>query len=293
MFVQSSFSGNQQGQGELYLVATPIGNLQDITVRALETLKMVNIIAAEDTRQTRKLLTHFEIEAKLVSHHEHNKEASLKGIIEWLQEGKKVALVSDAGMPAISDPGYELVREATNLQIPVIPIPGANAALSALIASGLPTEKFVFLGFLPREKKFLKKELERIKGYPETLLFYEAPHRIVKMLTTLKEELGDRQIVLARELTKKYEEFIRGNITEVLDYLEAQEQIRGEFTVIVEGSTEPSNDQEKGIWWINLDVITHVETYINEGLSSKEAIKRTAEDRQVQKRDIYNLYHKQ
>ncbi|WP_134702224.1 16S rRNA (cytidine(1402)-2'-O)-methyltransferase [Ammoniphilus sp. YIM 78166] len=290
MFVQSSFTGDRSERGELYLVATPIGNLQDITVRALETLKMVDVIAAEDTRQTKKLLTHFEIDTKLISHHEHNKEASMKGILQWLQEGKKIALVSDAGMPAISDPGYELVREAVQWSIPVIPIPGANAALSGLIASGLPTDRFIFLGFLPRDKKPLREEIQRLKGYKETLIFYEAPHRITKMLGELLEVLGNRQVTLARELTKKYEEFIRGSLEEVIDHLKQLDQIRGEFTVVLEGNTQ--GEEEPSIsWWEPLEPVAHVEAYISQGLTSKDAIKKVAEDRQVPKREIYNLYH--
>lgn len=290
MFVQSSFSGNQEATGQLFLVSTPIGNLQDITVRALDTLKMADVIAAEDTRQTRKLLTHFQIETKLVSHHEHNKETSIKGLLQWLQEGKKIALVSDAGMPAISDPGYELVREATALHIPVIPIPGANAALSALIASGLPTDKFMFVGFLPREKKGLHAELNRIKSYPETIIFYESPHRISKTLNEIREVLGNREVCLARELTKKYEEFIRGSLDEVLAHLDQLDQIRGEFSVVLQGSQD-SEEVSSEIWWQELDPVDHVERYIQEGMASKEAIKKVAEDRKVPKREIYNLYH--
>ncbi|RXT08989.1 16S rRNA (cytidine(1402)-2'-O)-methyltransferase [Ammoniphilus sp. CFH 90114] len=290
MFVQSSFAGNRGVAGELYLVATPIGNLGDITVRALEILKSVDIIAAEDTRQTRKLLNHFEIDTRLVSHHEHNKEASSKGIIQWLKEGKKLALVSDAGMPAISDPGYELVRVAIQHEIPVITIPGPNAALSALIASGLPTDKFIFLGFLPRDKKPLREELNRIKVYPETLLFYEAPHRVLKMIKEVHEVMGNRQIVLARELTKKYEEYIRGSVEEVIGYLEQQDQVRGEFTVIIEGNLG-GDEEVMAEWWQELEPVAHVEGYIQQGLTSKEAIKKAAEDRKVPKRDIYNLYH--
>ncbi|HJV47519.1 MAG TPA: 16S rRNA (cytidine(1402)-2'-O)-methyltransferase [Bacillota bacterium] len=291
MFVQSSYQGAKIDKGELYLVCTPIGNLGDMSSRAVEILKMVDLIAAEDTRHTRKLLAHFQFEAKLVSHHEHNKEASIKGLIELLESGKKVALVSDAGMPAISDPGYELVREAVEMEISVIPIPGPNAALSALIASGLPTGKFFFLGFLPREKKQLREELERLKPYPETLILYEAPHRIDKMLKEAKEILGNRRAVLARELTKKHEEFIRGTLEEVINYLD-EGGIRGEFTILIEGNLEPDLGQTAaGSWWNHLSSIEHVDKYIAEGMSSKEAIKKVAEDRKVPKREIYNQYH--
>ncbi|RKD22815.1 16S rRNA (cytidine(1402)-2'-O)-methyltransferase [Ammoniphilus oxalaticus] len=291
MFIQSSFSASVDSGGQLYLVSTPIGNLGDITIRALETLRSVDIIAAEDTRQTKKLLNHFEIGARLVSHHEHNKQASGQGIIQSLQEGKKVALVSDAGMPAISDPGYELVRDATALEIPVIPIPGANAGLSALIASGLPTKQFIFVGFFPRGKKQLRDELERIKFYQETIIFYESPHRIKRTLSEVQEVLGNRSICIARELTKKYEEFIRGSIKEAIKYLSELKQIKGEFTIILDGnaSDKPLITDD---WWEELDPVAHVNHYIEAGESSKEAIKRVAEDRQAPKREIYQLYHR-
>jgi len=288
MFIQKSFlPGNESGK--LYLVATPIGNLEDMTFRAINTLKDADYIAAEDTRQTRKLLTHFSIEGPLISYHEHNKQKSGKEIIARLQEGKTVALVSDAGLPAISDPGEDLVKEAIALGIPVIPIPGPNAALTALIASGLSTKGFVFKGFLPRDKKELRKELELIKYYPETLIFYESPHRIEKTLREMKEVLGMRQITLARELTKKYEEFIRGDMDEVIAYLGEVEEIRGEFTVIVSGSTE---EKEEEAWWTGLSIPDHVESYMEQGMDKKEALKRTAEDRGLPKREVYNIFHK-
>ena len=213
-------------------------------------------------RQTRKLLNHFEIEARLVSHHEHNKLTSTHGIIQWLQDGKKIALVSDAGMPAISDPGFELVRDAVALNIPVIPIPGPNAGLSALIASGLATDKFMFVGFLPREKKQLHKELKRIQFYPETIIFYESPHRIIKTLKEIKEILGERPICLARELTKKYEEFIRGTVGEVFEHLNQLDQIRGEFTVVLGGNTLEDDGDLSNEWWQELDPVIHVNRYI-------------------------------
>jgi len=290
MKTQRSVSGEQQGV--LYLVATPIGNLDDITVRALQTLKDVDVIACEDTRQTRKLLNHFEIDKRTVSYHEHNKEASGSGLLQWLAEGKRIALVSDAGMPAISDPGADLVRDAVQAGFPVIPVPGPNAALSALIASGLATDRFVFVGFLPRDKKERQKELERLRTYPETLLLYEAPHRIDKTLQAIRDAWGERQAVLARELTKRYEEFVRGTLSELIDWLAAGE-VRGEFCVVVEGFRgEPEAREEAGAWWGNLSVAEHVDHYCQQGLASKEAIKRTAEDRGVPKRDVYNEYHR-
>ena len=293
MKIQKSFQTDQEGV--LYLVATPIGNLDDITVRALETLKSVDVIACEDTRQTRKLLNHFQIEKRTVSYHEHNKETSGSGLLQWLEEGKKIALVSDAGLPAISDPGADLVRDAAAAGFSVIPIPGANAALSALIASGLPTERFLFVGFLPREKKERRAELERLRRYPETLLFYEAPHRIEKTLVDMHEAWGDRQAVLARELTKRYEEFARGTLSELIQFLEETEA-RGEYCIVVEGNTGQNQDEHEDgntIWWQALGMNEHVDHYVAQGMSNKEAIKKTAEDRGLSKRDVYNTYHRE
>jgi 16S rRNA (cytidine1402-2'-O)-methyltransferase len=293
MNVQQSFSDN--GRGILFLVATPIGNLDDITVRALETLRAADVIACEDTRQTRKLLNHFQIDKRTVSYHEHNKQASGTGLLQWLAEGKKIALVSDAGLPAISDPGADLVRDAVAEGYTVIPIPGANAALTALIASGLPTERFLFAGFLPREKKERREELERLRRYPETLLFYEAPHRIVKTLEDMREVWGDRQAVLARELTKRYEEFARGTFTELIDWLE-QGEVRGEFCIVVAGyagTDGGSGVEDEAVWWQELSLVEHVDRYCAQGLSKKEALKKTAEDRGLPKRDVYNQYHRE
>ncbi|WP_103109821.1 16S rRNA (cytidine(1402)-2'-O)-methyltransferase [Brevibacillus reuszeri] len=290
MNVQRSFAAEETGV--LYLVATPIGNLDDITVRCLETLRAVDVIACEDTRQTRKLLNHFQIEKRTVSYHEHNKEASGSGLLQWLAEGKKIALVSDAGLPAISDPGAELVRDATEAGYPVIPVPGANAALTALIASGLPTERFVFCGFIGRENKERREELERLKRYPETLIFYEAPHRIEKTLTAIHEAWGNRRAVLARELTKRYEEFVRGTLDELIGWLQEGEA-RGEFCLIVEGYTGPlEDDPDEALWWTALSVVEHVDHYCTQGMTKKEAIKQAADDRNVAKRDIYNEYHR-
>lgn len=287
--VQRSFSNEQTGV--LYLVATPIGNLDDMTVRSLETLRTVDVIACEDTRQTRKLLNHFEIDKRTVSYHEHNKEASGNGLLQWLAEGKQIALVSDAGLPAISDPGAELVRDAAAAGFPVIPVPGANAALTALIASGLPTDRFVFCGFIGRENKERREELDRLKKYPETLIFYEAPHRIEKTLGAIREAWGNRRAVLARELTKRYEEFVRGTIDELLEWLREGEA-RGEFCLIVEGYAGPLEEEEADVWWQSLSVVEHVDAYCDRGLNKKDAIKKAADDRGVSKRDVYNEYHR-
>jgi 16S rRNA (cytidine1402-2'-O)-methyltransferase len=288
LYIQKSFENG--AKSALYVVGTPIGNLQDMTWRAVETLKAADLIAAEDTRQTRKLLQYFSISKRLISYHEHNKTAIGQEIVSYLKQGIKVALVSDAGMPAISDPGFELVTSALAAGFSVIPIPGANAAVTALVASGLPTDRFVFVGFLPRETKFQLKELERLKSYPETLIFYESPHRIEKTLENMRQIFGDRKICLARELTKWFEEFIRGTITEVLAQLMTSQKVRGELTIVVEGGSQKTNIAEEE-WWAALDISAHVSAYTDQGFSVKEAIKKVALDRQLPKREVYRVFH--
>lgn len=288
--IQKSYEA-REGRGTLYLVATPIGNLEDMTFRSVRILREVDCIAAEDTRQTRKLLTHFDIQTRLVSYHEHNKQASGPELIRLIGEGRSIALVSDAGLPAISDPGYDLVRLAVEADIPVVPIPGANAALSALIVSGLPTERFLFAGFLPREKKKLKEELERLGRVEATLLFYESPHRIVKTLEAMRETWGDARIAIVRELTKRYEEIVRGSLADCLELLQTKETI-GEYCLVVErGGAAETGDGEDGLWWSELTLEQHVEHYERELGDRKEAMKRAAGDRGVSKRDIYNALH--
>ncbi|MCD5326084.1 MULTISPECIES: 16S rRNA (cytidine(1402)-2'-O)-methyltransferase [Pontibacillus] len=289
MKTQKSFQNPEDQQGELYIVPTPIGNLEDITYRALRILGEVDEIAAEDTRQTKKLLTHFDLHTPLTSYHEHNKFNREAHLLEALQNGKKIAIVSDAGMPGVSDPGFEIVKRAIEEDISVIVLPGANAALCALVGSGLDTTRFSFYGFLPRKKKDRKEELERLSKSAQTLVFYESPHRLKEMLKALHEGFGDRQVVLARELTKKYEEYIRGTASEVLDWAQS-EQVRGEFCIIVEGSTGEEEDSETN-WWDNLSLEEHVERYIEEGKSSKDSIKQVALDRKISKRDVYQAYH--
>jgi 16S rRNA (cytidine1402-2'-O)-methyltransferase len=288
--VQKSF---QEGQGaipigKLYLVATPIGNLEDMTFRAIRTLKEADIVAAEDTRQTRKLLTHYEISPpKLVSYHEHNKTASGPELIRLIIEGKNLALVSDAGLPAISDPGSDLVKLAIEEGIAVIPIPGANAALSALIVSGLSTERFQFVGFLPRDNKERERLLANLTDDVSTLLFYESPHRIMKTLESIYEVWGDRRVVLAREITKRYEELVRGHISECLDWLNEHPPL-GEYCLIIEGANPEDVKQKQNAWWQSLSIEEHVDHYESqEGISRKEAMKKAAMDRGVTKRDIY------
>ncbi|GIP24851.1 16S rRNA (cytidine(1402)-2'-O)-methyltransferase [Paenibacillus sp. J22TS3] len=292
--VQKSFEsekgkGKDSLTGKLFLVATPIGNLEDITYRAVRTLQEADIIAAEDTRQTRKLLSHFEISPKrLLSYHEHNKAASGPELIRLIIEGNDLALVSDAGLPAISDPGQDLVKLAVTEGIPVIPIPGANAALSALIVSGLPTDRFQFAGFLPRDKKIREQLLLSLRDFEGTVLLYESPHRIIKTLQHILDTCGDRNIAMARELTKRYEEVTRGLISECLSWLGEHPPL-GEYCIAVEGA-KPGEVQERGgLWWQPLTIDEHVNHYEQEeGLSRKEAMKKTAADRGVAKRDIYN-----
>ncbi|AWB42799.1 16S rRNA (cytidine(1402)-2'-O)-methyltransferase [Paenibacillus sp. CAA11] len=274
--------------GKLFLVATPIGNLEDMTYRAVRILQEADLIAAEDTRQTRKLLAHFEItNKKLFSYHEHNKAASGPELIRYIIEGKNLALVSDAGLPAISDPGSDLVKLALEAGISVIPVPGANAALSALIVSGLGTERFQFLGFLPREKRAKEEQLRSVEDYEGSILLYESPHRVMKTLEAILEVLGDRSVTLARELTKRYEEIARGTASSCLKHLEEHPPL-GEYCIVIGGAEAEEVQQRRDAWWQNLTLEEHVGHYVEEGLDRKEAMKRTAGDRGVSKRDIYN-----
>ncbi|RFB10968.1 16S rRNA (cytidine(1402)-2'-O)-methyltransferase [Bacillus sp. HNG] len=289
MWQQKSFQPNYE-YGTLYLVPTPIGNLEDMTFRAIKIMKESAYIAAEDTRQTKKLCNYFEIETPVISYHEHNKKVSGDKILSLLREGKDVALVSDAGMPTISDPGYELVVEAVQEKMYVVPLPGANAALTSLIASGLPTQPFYFYGFLDRNKKEKRKQLEGLAHIQATMLFYEAPHRLKETLKLIKEVLGNRQITVSRELTKKFEEFIRGDLEEVLAWTE-EDTVRGEFCLVVEGAQQNELVTSE-VWWEHLSIEQHVNHYVETGaMTTKEAIKQVAKDRNQQKREIYQEYH--
>lgn len=274
----------------LYLVATPIGNLEDMTVRALRILKEVDRIAAEDTRNTRKLCNYFDITTPLTSYHDHNQEIGGEKLLSLLRDGKSVALVSDAGLPCISDPGTDIVEKALAEGFAVVPVPGANAALTALIASGLNPQPFYFFGFLNRNKKERRLQLESLAKREETQLFYEAPHRLKDTLKDMQLVLGNRRIVLARELTKKFEEFLRGTIEEAIIWSEGNE-IRGEFVIVVEGNTSGELEEEEQLW-ASMTIIEHVDYIIEETqVNSKEAIKEVAKLRGVPKRDIYNAYH--
>lgn len=292
---RSSPQGGEPAPGTLYLVGTPIGNLDDMSWRAVHILKEATWIAAEDTRRTRKLLTHFDISGKLVSYHEHNRRESGKALLEKLRAGDSVALVSDAGMPAVSDPGAELAAAAIDEGFAVVPVPGPNAALTALIASGLPTNAFVFLGFLPREKKKAIEELGKWRRVQATILFYEAPHRLAATLRVLLKEWGDRPCVLARELTKRYEEFARGTLSSCLAHVEC-EGAKGEYVVVVGGADDADdvpNEEASQPWWSGLTVAEHVAAYeTKEGLDRKEALKRAAGDRNVPKRELYDQLHR-
>lgn len=269
----------------LYLVATPIGNLEEITFRAINILNKVDYIGAEDTRNTIKLLNHYNIKTKLISHHEHNLSQSIPKLINLLLEGNNIALVSDAGYPAISDPGYELVKAAIENEINVIPVSGANACLDALVVSGIAPQPFLFYGFLDHQDKKKRKELEMLKNYRETIVFYESPHRINKTLKLMHDVIGDRHIALCREITKKHEEIIRGKISEIISITA---ELKGEMVIVVSGNND--NDE------VNLSpeiLITEVDNYVNKGMSVKDAIKEVSKLRKVNKNELYALYHSQ
>lgn len=272
--------------GKLYLVATPIGNLEDITIRALNVLKNVDLIAAEDTRHTLGLLNHFEINKPLISYYKETEKKKSPILIEKLLNGTNIALVSDAGTPGISDPGEEIVKEAIKNNIDIIPIPGACAFVNALISSGMNTKEFSFIGFLSANKKERKDKLEEIKYETRTLIFYEAPHKLKTTLESMLEVLGDRKVVLARELTKIHEEFIRGNLSTIVEQFV---DIRGEFVIILEGNS--ISKQEKDILDLNsLSMDEHYKFYENQGLDKKEIIKKIAKDRNINKNEVYQHF---
>lgn len=268
--------------GTLYVVATPIGNLEDITRRAVRVLGEVKVVACEDTRRTRTLLTHLGLATPAVSYHEHNESSRAAELVARLLEGESVALVSDAGTPCISDPGYRLVREAAAAGIDVVPIPGASAGIAALSASGLATDAFLFVGFLPSKRGARKARMRELAGVRETVVFYEAPHRIAAMLEDLEEAFGDRQIVVARELTKLHEEIVRGRVAEVRERLTA-ERHRGEFVVVAEGASSRAAENELNATPAR-DRVAALEA---EGLSRMDAVKRVAKERGLPKREVY------
>lgn len=269
-------------KGKIYLVATPIGNLRDITYRAIEVLKSVDVIAAEDTRQTLKLLNHYGISKPLISYHRHNEDVKKEIIIDKVNNGQNIAIVTDAGTPGISDPGEEVVYEAIKNNIAVIPIPGACALINAIISSGLPTKEFSFYAFLPLNKKLRKEKFEEIKEDKKTIIIYEAPHRIIDTLKEIEKVLGNRKVVVAKEITKIHESFYRGNVEDVIEKIGIP---KGEYIIIIEGNKEKKENELN-----ELSLEEHYEFYKNQGLDKKEIIKKIAKDRQVNKNEIYKHF---
>ena len=289
MQIQKSYKDNDQAFGNLYLVPTPIGNLEDMTFRAIQTLKEVDIILAEDTRRTIKLLNHFEITTPLVSFHEHNQVAKLEFFMERLYQGEDLAMVSDAGMPLINDPGHPLVQACLEANINVLALPGANAALTALVASGLSTLQFTYYGFFPRETKQQKAMVDLLNTRTETAIFYESPFRIKKTINFLAQTLGDqRQLVIARELSKRHEEFIRGRASEIAQLLD-QEPIKGEMVLLIEGGRQAMNDNPSSLTLPLKEQVTRLMATNN--LSQKEAIKQVAKNNHLKKQDVYKLFY--
>ncbi len=271
-------------KGTLYIVATPIGNLDDITIRAIKTLQEVDLIAAEDTRHTLKLLNHLEISKPMISYHRHNEETKSDILIEKLQEGQNIALVSDAGTPGICDPGEEIIKKCIELEINIVPIPGACAMINSLICSGIDTKEFTFLGFLPLNKKLRKKKLEEIKNSNKTIIIYEAPHKLETTLKDLQKILTiTRKVTLSREITKIHEEFIRGNIEEIM---QKAENLKGEIVLIIEG--EEKFEEENVL--NNLSIEEHYDFYEKQGFSKKDIIKMIAKDRKMNKNDVYQKF---
>ncbi|HFH9837145.1 TPA: 16S rRNA (cytidine(1402)-2'-O)-methyltransferase [Streptococcus suis] len=284
MKVQKSFKG-KTSFGSLYLVPTPIGNLQDMTFRAIQILKEVDVIAAEDTRNTGLLLKHFEIETRQTSFHEHNAHEKIPVLLDWLKSGQSIAQVSDAGLPSISDPGHDLVRAAIAEDIPVVALPGASAGITALIASGLAPQPHIFYGFLPRKAGQQKDFFEEKRHYPETQIFYESPYRVENTLKNMQKVYGDRQVTIVRELTKLYEEYQRGCISELLAYLK-EAPLKGECLLIVAGASE-----EIPLSVGEVDLKAEVEKEIVAGRKPNQAIKEVAKHYQLKKQEVYNAYH--
>lgn len=284
MKVQKSFKG-QTSFGSLFLVPTPIGNLQDMTFRAIQTLKDVDMIAAEDTRNTGLLLKHFEIDTKQTSFHEHNAHEKIPVLIDWLKSGQSIAQVSDAGLPSISDPGHDLVKAAIAEDIPVVALPGASAGITALIASGLAPQPHIFYGFLPRKAGQQKDFFQEKRAYPETQIFYESPYRVADTLENMLSVYGNRQVTVVRELTKLYEEYQRGTISEVLDYLK-DNPLKGECLLIVAGAGEEELPSVEDV-----DLKAEVEMEIASGRKPNQAIKEVAKRYQLKKQEVYDVYH--
>ena len=274
-----------QKKGNLYIIATPIGNLEDITLRAIRILKEVDLIAAEDTRHTLKLLNHLEISKPLISYHRHNEEIRTEELIKELKTGKNIGLVSDAGTPGICDPGEEIIKKCIEESIKIVPIPGACAMINALITSGISTKEFIFLGFLPLNKKSRKEKLEEIKNANKTIILYEAPHKLKSTLNDLSLILEDRSVVLARELTKIHEEYIRGTVKELM---EKTDNLKGEMILIIEKNNKDNKEELNSL--NNLTLEEHYNFYEKNGLNKNEIIKKIAKDRNVSKNEIYQYF---
>ncbi|MCM1272560.1 MAG: 16S rRNA (cytidine(1402)-2'-O)-methyltransferase [Clostridium sp.] len=272
--------------GILYLVATPIGNLEDMTYRAVRVLKEVTLIAAEDTRNSRKLLNHFEIKTPMTSYHEHNKYEKADGLVKRLLAGDDIAVITDAGTPGISDPGEELVKKCYEAGIPVVPVPGACAAVNGLVASGQPARRFAFEAFLPMDKKERRTILTELTNETRTIVIYEAPHRLVKTLAELNGYLGDRELTVCKELTKKHETFLKTTIVAAQAFF-AENEPKGEYLLVIKGKPHEEIAMEAVKKWENIDVCEHIKLYINQGMDKKEATRQVAQDRGVSKRDIY------
>ena len=272
--------------GMLFLCATPIGNLQDMTPRVVDTLREVDMIAAEDTRNSLRLLNYFEIKTPMTSYHEYNKYDKARQLVAWMQEGKNIALITDAGTPAISDPGEVLVAECHKAGVTVTSLPGCCALITALTLSGLPTRRFCFEGFLPADKKERRIVLEELPGETRTVILYEAPHHLKKTLDELLTVLGNRRITLCRELTKKFESIFPTTLQEAVSYYEEHEP-KGEYVLVIEGEDPQKKREAEQLSWQELTVEEHMELYEKQGLSNKDAMKRVAKDRGVSKRDIY------
>ena len=275
--------------GKLYLCATPIGNLEDMPVRAIRVMKEADVIAAEDTRNSVKLINHFEIDTPMTSYHEFNKYDKARILVDRMLAGETVALVTDAGTPGISDPGEELVKQCVEAGIEVISVPGPAACINALIISGLPTRRFVFEAFLPADKKERTAVLEELKRETRTMIIYEAPHRLIKTLTELQDVLGgDRPVAVCKELTKKHEQVYRGTLQSAIEYYTANEP-KGEYVMVIKGIDREQLISEAKEEWLKLTVEEHMEYYMKQGIEKKEAMKLVAKDRGVSKRDIYNM----
>ncbi|MBK5240598.1 16S rRNA (cytidine(1402)-2'-O)-methyltransferase [Clostridium sp.] len=272
--------------GKLYLVPTPIGNLKDITLRALEVLQNVDLIAAEDTRQSLKLLNHFNIKKTLISYHMHNEQGKSENIINQVKEGKNIAIISDAGSPGISDPGSVIVAKCIEQNIEFVVLPGATAITTALVYSGMDTTKFIFRGFLPRENKERKPIIDDLLDRSETLIFYEAPHRLLNTLEFLYENVGNRKISMCRELTKLYEEIIRLTLEEAIEYYKKNSP-RGEYVLVIAGKSKEAIDKDEKAKWDMMTIQEHIQKYMDEGINKKDAMKKVAKDRHMPKSEIY------